>query len=102
MNKRISDERLKELASRAEIGSLHPYGVELDESRQVARELLALRASHAELMKALDGLMDLFHDPSPFYIKKLGSPITNGDQDKIDDVFANAQDALEAARKVRA
>jgi hypothetical protein len=39
------------------------------------------------LVEALKALKELFAEPSPFYIKKLGAPITKGDQDKIDAAF---------------
>lgn len=67
--------------------------------RDLEQELATLRTAAEGMEKALDGLMDLFCDPSPFYIKKLGSPITNGDQDRIDNAFVVGQEALAAYRK---
>lgn len=46
-----------------------------------------------DLLAALKGIKGLFADSSPFYIAKVGKPITNGDQSRIDSVFI----ALEAA-----
>lgn len=50
----------------------------------------------AELREALTAVLNLFRDPSPFYIKKLGSPITNGDQALIDNAFIKAEATLPA------
>jgi hypothetical protein len=62
---------------------------------QLATELAARkRADRAEA--ALTGIRALFADPSPFYIKKLGGPITNEDQTKIDQAFMAIEAALES------
>lgn len=99
MSEPISKERLKELANSGHTKFYNRLSIPLPEVESMARELLALRTAAEGMEKALDGLMDLFCDPSPLYIKKLGGPITNGDQDRIDEAFVVGQDALAAYRK---
>jgi len=80
---------------------------QLDRSEQRVRALtkqLAATRSDAHLQRSHEALVDaarlvvaLFTEPSPFYIKKLGGPITNGDQKKIDDVFIALDAALTEA-----
>lgn len=53
-----------------------------------------LREQVTRLEIALRGVVNLFKDPSPFYIRKLGPPITNGDQEVIDGAFICAENAL--------
>jgi hypothetical protein len=52
-----------------------------------------LLASQKKMREALQAVVGLFRDSS-FYIKKLGLPITNGDQERIDRAFILAEAAL--------
>lgn len=54
-----------------------------------------------ELMIALRMVRRLFGEGSPLFIKKLGGPITNGDQDKIDAPFIAIDRALARAESYR-
>jgi len=50
----------------------------------------------SKLESALRGVKELFANTSPFYIKKLGGPITNADQARIDRVFMALDEAFES------
>lgn len=63
-------------------------------AKRTEAELSAARSESTNLREALYGVVNLFVPPSPFYIKKLGMPITNGDQDTIDTAFMKADAAL--------
>jgi hypothetical protein len=54
-----------------------------------------LRADNKALLDAAKGVKKLLEEPSPFYLKKLGGSITDGDQKQIDDVFIALDAAIE-------
>lgn len=57
--------------------------------------------TNEELLTTLKAVRGLFANTSPFYIRKLGAPITNADQSRIDAVFI-AVDAAIASEGVSA
>lgn len=48
-----------------------------------------------ELGEALKTVVGLFAESEPFYIRKVGGEITNGEQDRIGAAFVKAEAALE-------
>jgi hypothetical protein len=54
-----------------------------------------LEADNKALLDAAKGVKKLLEEPSPFYLKKLGGSITDGDQKQIDDVFIALDAAIE-------
>lgn len=50
-----------------------------------------------DLLAALKAVEALFRDGSPFYISKLGAPMTNGDQEVIDRAFVASSTAIAKA-----
>lgn len=66
-----------------------------DIDAEYQKELAKLRAGNKALLEAAKGVKKLLEEPSPFYLKKLGGSITNGDQKQIDDVFIALDAAIE-------
>ena len=58
-----------------------------------------LIAAAPDMLAALKGVNALFSDEPLFDIKKLGSPITNGDQERIDRVFIAIDAAISKAER---
>jgi chromosome segregation ATPase len=75
----------------AEIEELRfSYKNKSDQIAAARTESTQLRVERDQALEALQNLVGLFRHPSPFYIKKLGGPITNGDQAEIDAAFQKA------------
>ena len=62
--------------------------------KEHAESIAALQLQVKSYREALEGIQRLFSGSSQFYIKKLGSPMTNGDQDQIDAVFGKIANVL--------
>ena len=78
-----------------EIGSLiNDDGNVTDEMR----ELAALFVAAPDMLAALKGITELLADGSPFYLAKVGSPITNEEQKRIDRAFIAIDSAVAKAR----
>lgn len=93
-NIKISADRLQQMAYNPMMCNL------TEEAISALRELSELRIAADAIAKDLDELLNLFCDSSKFYIKKLGSPIAEEDQNLIDDTFVHAQDSLIEYKKV--
>jgi hypothetical protein len=108
--------RIDEIAARAEKATKGPWDVEYYElngsdrkpilshyGKNATNDLIFIEharedipfllASQKKMREALQAVVGLFRDSS-FYIKKLGLPITNGDQERIDRAFILAEAAL--------
>lgn len=72
-----------------------------EEREQIKRieHVERLEQENARLRTALAGVRTLFSGNSKYYIRKLGAPITNGDQDQIDAVFIAIDAALEPEKE---
>ena len=56
--------------------------------------------NYLHVLSALKGVKALFSNTSPFYIKKLGAPITNADQERIDKVFIAVEKAIAESERL--
>jgi hypothetical protein len=55
--------------------------------------------NYLHALSALRRVKELFAEPSPFFIKKLGAPITNADQERIDKTFIAIENAIAKSEK---
>lgn len=88
----VLSERLKEAMS---MQLVKPVEV-IKEDGKVIRAAFLPNAAR-EMYDALKLVVALFEAETPFLIEKLGGRMTNGDQDKIDEVFRKVDEALAKA-----
>ena len=80
------------------------YGTDFEKLSKEAQKCVrqdCVSLASDDMLKALQAVAGLFAEGSPFYINKLGPPITNGDQEKIDKAFIATADAIAKARGLR-